>query len=243
MNIKERFRNFMQYGTWQAKTAVFGGLGIFLLIIVVAIAALLIPKITNTYLVAIDNYDETINIPEGYYDVVQKNIQNIFVQNGAMDIPTYQDASVREGSYKEKRSDNIVVSDFIIDIESMQYSFKVKVVWVAGESAILNDPDVTITCPDYTEVIYTEKKCIAETPIQQIKKYLPHTLEIEGGLEPTFWIDLKKKMNSFYVSVAIRTCGDKQLEEKAVKETKKWIKSRFLDPNDYEIKTTDVCWR
>ena len=102
----------------------------------------------------------------------------------------------------------------------------------------LDDPDVTIECPYYVDVIYTDTKCLAQTPEQQVKRYTPHYDKINGI---DFAVDSNQYEDKFYLSVEIASCGNTELGKSALDATRKWLKSVYLDPNDYTIELVDIC--
>lgn len=238
----EGVRNFWQNANAGIKSLVI----IASLVFIVAIAAFIISLIPEEQFdsrVTVENFGEVANLPKGYKKYIQDNIGNILKENSIVDASETANAVVREGSYSESEKNGARTAEFIVDIENLRQSFAVTVVWAASTSADqekIEDPNVTIECPYYLDVIYTDTKCLAQAPEQQIKRYLPH---YDYAGEVKYAVDLKKYADQMYLQVEIPSCGDSSLRESAVEGTKKWLKSRYLDPNDYKIETMDVCRR
>ncbi len=217
--------------------------GVFVVVIIVIAMVVLLrtdPKSDSNVL--IENYAGT-NVPTGYKDVIQENISNILRRNSIISSTEVVDAEIREGSYKESIDDDLVVSKLIADVESLQYSFQVTVTWWRGmnDNREITDPDVVVECPYYTDVIYKDKKCIAQEPYQQIKRYLPYYQYLGSGQK--FGVSLKQFNDEYYLAVEVKACGDENVTESTVDATKKWIKSMYMDTNDYRIETFDICRR
>ena len=215
--------------------------GLVLLIIVFVIFGLE-KKNESDFRVVIENYDRG-ETPIGYKDVIQSNIANILVKNGILISANTVDAVIRDGTYNVTvKNDYITRSKFIVDVDSLHYSFEVTVTWPDSiGNKVPEDPDVVIECPEYLDVIYTDTKCIAQEPYQQIKRYLPHYEYLENGLK--YGVSLQKYNERFYLALEAKSCGDKMIEEEVMDSTKRWIKSIYMDPNDLEMMFFDICKR
>ena len=235
-NIQASWQN-LNKGT---KIAIISFISIMILIIIIAIVIKLTPEPVYNSRVTVDNFSEISDLPNGYKRYIQDNIGNILKNSSAIDEAETADAIIRDGSYEEESSGSMIKSEFIIDLESLQYSFAVTVTWPAGTNLDqkITDPDVSISCPHYLDVIYTGTKCIAESPTAQLEHYLPHYDRIDGV---KYAVIANQYTGKSYVDIEISACGNTELLNSALSSTKKWLKSIYLDPNDYDIKTTDIC--
>lgn len=216
-----------------------------LLIIVAAIVVANQVKMKDVPLTEIANIDDVSeSMPFGYKNVVKRMLSEIINDNTATAGLVFSEAEIREGTYEEIIGDSSVDAKFIVDVPELRYSFQVEVIWpakVGKNEEKIEDPNVTIKCPHYLDVIYADTKCIAQTPEQQLERYLPYYEDLDSGQR--FGVSMKKFGGEPYVAVEVKSCGDSSVAEKAVNATKKWMKSIYLDPNDYTIKSMDICKR
>ncbi len=212
------------------------------IVLVIAIWSVirLIPEAQMDKRVTVTNYsDENVSVPRGYQQYISERIGDILRKNTMLSETEIADGAIREGTYNESTDNNIMTASFIVDVESVKQSFDVKVIWPKGKD-IGDDPNVTITCPYYTDVIYTDTKCQVTTPENQLKRYLPHYDYID---DIKYAVNYQRYTDQMYLRIEISACGDANLQKSAINETKNWLKSRYLDPNDYKIETVDTCRR
>ncbi len=231
-------RNFYNNADKKLRYIVIGFIVAVIAVILIAIINLL-PKPQSDQRVTITNTDENVHIPESYQNYVQENIGKILRQNGLLDDAGTAEALIREDTYEETEAVDTITAEFIVDIEAVRQSFEVKVIWSRGKD-ITMDPNVTITCPHYTDVIYTDTKCLVSSPDEQLKRYLPH---YDYANDVKYAVNVMKYVDESYLRIEIPACGDEALRNASIDGTKKWLKSLFLDPNDYRIETVDTCRR
>lgn len=214
---------------------------VFALFVIVIVGYFIYRKINypvGDTLVTVSNYDSNAGIPKDYKDAVNAQITSIVLANTNINELYFTDAVIREGTYEEKTTNDVHSAKYIIDIDSLHYSFLVNVVW-AGDQ-LTDDPDISVSCPHYMDVIYTDKKCVIQTPIQQVQRYLPHYGRVDNVKYGVTLVS-ESSINPAYLQVEVPACGDASLFEKAVDDTKQWLKKIYLDPNDYSIQTKNVC--
>lgn len=212
--------------------------------LVLAVAILLVITVASNQtepqsdtLVNVENFEDTTTVPDGYKAVIESSIGDMIRSNSGLSTLEFNDAVIRDGTYKETINGDDRSANFIVDIESLHYSFAVNVSWVDKKNS-LKDPDVIITCPHYLDVIYTDKKCIAQSPRTQLERYLPHYGKVRGV---KYAVNFQQVVDSSYLRIEIPACNDPALIEEAKTDVKKWIKSIYLDPNDYEIGSINTC--
>ena len=240
----EGIRNFLHNATTGVKVTVVGFLVLVVAILVVALVNLLKPEpIMDTH-VEVENFSEETGVPEGYQVNIEKLMWSAIESNNAFDGTVFTDAKVREGSYNEVVNGDSVTAKFIIDIPSMKYSFAVTASWTKNRPD-MKDPSIYVECPHYLDVIYTDTKCIAVTPVEQVQRYLPHYDYIEGGrlvsVELRQYDVFQEHAGESYLAINVDACGDTKLLETGKNVTVKWLKSIYLDPNDYYMEVLDTC--
>lgn len=237
-------KNFWQYGSIQAKAGVIIFCIFNLVIIIIAIVNLLAPILKEDYNVQVANFDETTNVPKDYQEYIQKLIWKKIENNMDISGVVYEDAKVRDSSYQEETEGEVVTASFIIDIEKLRYSFAVAVRWNTNKKSIV-DPDIQITCPHYLDVIYTDTKCIATTPAAQISRYLPHYETIPDGKKISINFRVYEFYQAYageqYLAVEVKACQNAETISLAKSAAINWIKSIYLDPNDYHMEIVDSC--
>ena len=229
----------------KAKIGILCGFFAAIAIIIAVIIILAVSAKTEQIPVEIADFGGAEVVPSSYKNDIRRLIWKMLEGVDGLEDVSVDDAVVREGSYREERNGQAVSAKFIVDIESLHYSFEVSASWVsAGDNS--SDPTLHVTCPYYTDVIYTDKKCIAASPIEQLRRYLPHYERLSNGALYTAEL---RKYDSFqthagetYLAVSVPTCDDKIVEEAAT-DLRKWLKKIYLDPNDYYIEMIRECKR
>lgn len=186
----------------------------------------------------ITNYLDTTSAPTTYLDYVSQNIYDLIEtteQTGNADLG---DAIIREGSYRESTANGDKTATFIVDVESQHYSFEITMTW-NGTATDQADPDIEIRCPHYLDVVYKDKKCIATNPYGQLVRYLPYNEYLDNGEK--FHVELRGYSGRTYIAVIVPECMNQAQKDEANQKFKKWLKSIYLDPNDYDIETMGKC--
>lgn len=239
MRIPDGLKNFIKYGSTRARVTALALCLFCATVLIVFIVKLLIPEKKSDSHINVTNLSKDISLPRAYLENIQKTIWYRLSSELDLSGAHYEDAVIREGSYSESTSGDIVSAKMIIDLEALHYSFAVTYSY-NKKSRVYDDPNITITCPHYTEVIYKDKKCIATTPDIQLERYLPH-YDYLPGTDTKYAASFKKNGGSSYLAVEVASCGNQAIKDSAVSSVKSWLKSIYLDPNDYKIDTLDVC--
>lgn len=217
------------------------GAVIALLLVVAIILVITIPMNQadpqSDTLVNVEDFEDTTSVPDGYKNVIESSIGDMIRSQSDLSTLEFNDAAIRDGTYHERVNGNDRSASFIVDIDSLHYSFAVNVSWVDKKNS-LKDPNVVITCPHYLDVIYTDKKCIAQSPRTQLERYLPHYGKVRGV---KYAVNFQQEVDSSYLRIEVPACNDPALIEEAKTDVKKWIKSIYLDPNDYKIGSINTC--
>ncbi|MBQ2660973.1 hypothetical protein IJF93_02780 [Candidatus Saccharibacteria bacterium] len=244
MKIVESIKNFFRYSSVGARVGVVTFLLFDLIVIVVAVVILTRPAPGEDSHVEITNFDEVAAVPEDYQTNVQNLIWKAIESNDVFKDVVFTDAVVRADSYNEVTNGEVVTAKFIVDIESMHYSFAVTASWQKGNTNV-DDKSIYVECPHYLDVIYTDTKCIAMTPEEQVGRYLPHYDYVGDGrlLSVTMrqYDTFQERAGEPYLAIEVNACGNESLLEAGKTATVKWLKSIYLDPNDYYMETLDVC--
>lgn len=214
-------------------------LGMFLLVVIVAVIASNKTVVDKVAPINIADFEDATSMPKGYRSEVERSISDIIKKNSETSGLVFSDAIIRDGTYKEEAEGDAVKARLIVDIDSLHYSFEVEATWPknVGDGEPV-DPDVVIKCPHYLDVIYTDTKCIAQSPQQQLRRYLPHYGRV-GDVK--YAVDFKRYVDKTYLRIEIPACSNVVLLEEAKESVKKWLKTIYLDPNDYEITTINTC--
>ncbi|MBR0480299.1 hypothetical protein IJJ46_00515 [Candidatus Saccharibacteria bacterium] len=240
MNLVEVIRNFFRNASLGAKIfAVLAPLA-FVAIIIISIVAITShhdPAEENP--ITITNFSETTTAPAVYQNYITRIIYDRISSVEETSNLDLSEAKIREGSYQETASsEGSKNATFIIDIDSLRYSFEVNIVFT-NTFADTEDPHVIITCPHYTDVIYTDKKCIAVTPVEQLQRYLPHYERLSNG--ELYSVEVRNFPGRTYLAIIVPECKNQSMKDEATANFKKWLKSIYLDPNDYDIEAMGKC--
>lgn len=231
-------KNFISNSSVWAKIAIVLFFVLILIAIVLAVISTMNMKKEDDTHIDVSNFPEISNAPKEYQIGTEQLIWQLIEQNEPIpDFSDYQ-AIIREGSYHEETNNNISSADFIIDIEELRYSFEVSLSWPKGQK-VYSDPSIKIRCPYYTDVIYTDTKCVAELPTAQIRRYLPHNYYLDNGYR--VHIDENSTGGNFRLLVYINACKDENLIDSAMDYARNWIKTLYIDPDDFRMEAYDTC--
>ena len=238
MNLVEVIRNFFRNASLSMKIFVSIIFLVIVGIIIFSIVQITRPSIVEKASIAITNFAETTDAPQNYYTYISDSIYNLIESKTGIEASSLQDAIIREGTYHEQVTANGKTATFIIDADSLHYSFEITMTW--NESSVdQSDPDINIKCPHYVDVIYKDKKCIADDPYGQLERYLPHTEYLSDGQRYT--VELRSYASRTYLAVIVPECMNQSMKDEAISNFKKWLKSIYLDPNDYDIEAMGKC--
>ena len=208
-------------------------------VFVVALAVVFVVNNNKPQSVDVINFDQVSNAPEIYKNGVQDMMGALIGKNENIPDDVLYKAVIRDGSYYEEKLSHATTSYFLVDVEELRYSFEVTVSWPSGELPNDDDLGIIIRCPYYTDVIYPETQCIAESPEAQIERYLPNNYVLAGGHR--VHIDKSYFGGEFQLLVQIDACKNQTLMEEALNYANEWIKSIYLDPNSYNLEPYDTC--
>lgn len=159
-----------------------------------------------------------------------------------MEVPT-SGAKVREGSVEKKHDEatGIKSADFIVDIESLQRSYRIHVEW--GNDANITGYPYVISClRSDDEVIYPDFYCVDDfedvTDSSVINSYLPYWGKTESGYE--YMVRSKKYSDGReYFEVSVDSCGDRKIINEALEATKKWINTLGINSEAFLYEAPD----
>lgn len=237
LQSQSMMRNFIDNSTAGMKVVV-------VLFIIMCILAVVLAIITNIKEqekapgVPIVNFSEVSDAPEEYQINTEQLIWMLTEQNGDVEDLSQYSATIRNGSYSEETDKKTKRAHFIVDIEELRYSFEVTMSWLEGRTK-KEDLYVKVQCPYYTDVIYTDTKCVAETPEMQIKRYLPHNEYLDNGT--LVHVEESSVGRGHRLLVKVEACRNQGVIDAAMKRTVKWIKSIYMDPDDFTIESYDTC--
>jgi hypothetical protein len=222
-----------------------------MLIIIVILIIVLIPKqaAEPEQVIKINELDKTVkNLPNSELASIESMLRSIVElnidENSSFDI---KDAKVRDGSYNQTVDDDIIVSTFIVDIESLRQSYKVYDYYSSknNEEIEKSDYNIQVSCLSKKDLIYGEFKCKDRSTIEnnlsevdQLSFLLPHRTEnYEVSLNG---YDLDHKGN---LSVVVYVSKDLVTNKSAIDEVvqreieaiREWIRSEGADPANYNI--------
>lgn len=247
MQIVDSVKDFIRYASLRAKIIAVSIIASVCLILVISIGVLISrikPAVPDYNPVEITNYEEATNAPSIQRTMISQHLYDLILEAEGTSNLDLTSAKIREGSYRETKEDNVTRARYIIDIEPLHYSFEINTSWTGGR-ADSEDPDVSISCPHYIDVIYKDKKCIAETPEQQISRYLPYNEYMSNGekfhVESRVYDNFQEHAGEQYLAVIVPRCRDEAAKAEALTIFKKWLKSIYLDPNDYHIEAMGKC--
>lgn len=233
----DKFVNFWKNSTTGIKIGVFAMLLMPIVILLVTLISLLIPEDMGNERLLISNYYEVANAPKEYLFNIQNIILNAIGQKLGDNETVYTDVAIRDGSYSETEFNNVKTVKMIVDVPSIRQSFAIQFNYHKN-ARNYDDPDVNVGCPYYTDVIYTDTKCIAASPYTQIERYLPR-YDYVGGVK--YGVSLKKYNGKSYLAVEAPACGNTDILNSAQSSFENWIESVYLDKADYDIQVVDTC--
>ena len=188
--------------------------------------------------IPITNFQEISSAPEEYQINTEQLIWILAERNESIGDLSQYSAVIREGSYSEDVEKKTRKAHFIVDIEELRYSFEVTMSWIEGGRKN-EELYVEIRCPYYTDVIYPETQCIAETPEAQIRRYLPHNEYMENG--KLVHVEESSVGKDFRLLVKVEACKDQNILDAAKNQTQEWIETLYMDSEDFAIEPYDTC--
>ena len=231
-----KIKTFLKNASIEIKIAI--GLFLVLVVFVIVLTVVFLNHNTEPQSVDITNFKEMSGAPDAYKKGAQDLIKMLIDTNERIPNDALYQAVIREGSYSEEIKNNIATAHFLIDIEELRYSFEVTMSWLKGQTK-KEDLYIKIQCPYYTDVIYTDTQCIAETPEAQVERYLPHNYVLPNGHK--VHIDKSKFGGEFKLLVNVDACKDQELTKEVIDYAEKWLESIYLNPDNYKMEPYDTC--
>lgn len=237
LQSQSMMRNFIDNSTVGMKVVVV----LFIIMCILAVVLAVISNIKNQERgpgIPITNFSEVSDAPEEYQINTEQLIWMLTEQNGDVEDLSQYSATIRDGSYSEEADKKTRKAHFIVDIEELRYSFEVTMSWLEGRTK-KEDLYVKVQCPYYTDVVYTDTKCVAETPEMQIKRYLPHNEYLDN--ETLVHVEESSVGREHRLLVKVDACRNQNITDAAIERTVKWVKSIYMNPEDFVIEPYDMC--
>lgn len=160
---------------------------------------------------------------DALWDVISNTV------DGA-DKSVVQDAVVREGSYKEEviEANDSVQASFLVDIDSIQMTYKVVVGWFDNGSKMTTP---IIDCPMPSESKYPNSVCQGTyRSVFDLSMFLPYTIEsqYEDGA-PDVYIDGDEENKTINVMVSV--CDPEANKKKAMD----YLNTTSINLSEYDI--------
>jgi hypothetical protein len=195
----------------------------------------------------INNYDKYIsNLPADRRSAINSNLYKIIKNNSKTGDPTAKDATIRDKSvkYNYDKSTDINYGSFIVDIKNIKQSYLISYEWSTDENNInLSGYTVMAECLESSKLIYGDFDCKDDFTNSNIKNdrnpildYLPYSTfnyTITANINNDNKIDLN--VDIILYSSDTRD-GNRDISiNKYMAEVVDWIKSKNLDPANYNI--------
>lgn len=231
-----KIRNFFENSPIEIKIAVI--LFFVLTVAAIVLAVVFMNRGGELQYVDITNFSDITDAPDAYKKRMQELIGMLIGKNENIPDGILYGAVIRDGSYSEDIEKNMTTAHFLVDIEELRYSFEVTISWPKVQSNS-DDLYVKIQCPYYTDVIYPDTQCIAESLAAQVERYLPHNYVLGNGHK--VHVDKSNFGGEFQLLVYIDACKNQKIIDEAMSYTEEWLRSVYLDPSNYKIESYDTC--
>ncbi|MBR3138677.1 hypothetical protein IKG38_01515 [Candidatus Saccharibacteria bacterium] len=139
------------------------------------------------------------------------------------------DVVVREGSvrsFTEKSNDEIMkITSFLVDIDSLRQTFRVKVYDYTGE---LKDLPVMINCPEASETKYPDSECngVYGSTSKSIRNNLPYEMKLTTGEKVLVKSIGVTRDGQQLVQVYLYSCGEDNPPAVETEQTvKNWVEA------------------
>ena len=193
--------------------------------------------------ISIRNYDQYVkNLPPAERSTMESLLYTTITSN--TDQQNVGDALIRDNSYSQVEEKGNYKTLFIVDIASLQQSYKVQNIYpIDGRvDGVAYDYDTLVLCPSKEKLIYEDFNCqdriSEEKNLPQsdpILALLPHsTLDylIEAG---QFKDDKLHLQITLYLSEADYKSNVNRVIETRKQAIATWMENSGIDPNNYHI--------
>ena len=140
------------------------------------------------------------------------------------------DIEIREDTYIESNDNDIITTNFLVDIPSIEQTFSIDMSW--SEKTKKYSADFSISCPSEEQSNYPNSLCITEanSSYDYLSEYLPYYGNINEG---SFTISQGYLNNSPTLKISINSCGNKDIQNAAILAAKKYISTISKYPEKY----------
>lgn len=151
-------------------------------------------------------------------------------------------AVVRANSFSESKKNNTTTTSFLVDLDSIHYSFKISFTWKTTPDKDFSNTTISLKCPDKSEIIYTDTACPASVSKNQVEDYLPHEEQLDSdtkvSLSAKRYDSYQKYPNERYILAQVNSCTSKDTISRALSKVNDWIKSLYINPDDLHIEVS-----
>jgi len=208
--------------------------------VAIVLAVVLMPK-KNEGGVVINGYDEIVeNIPRGETDRILSMLAYTLGLNTGRELPEIRDIEIREGSYRQVLRDGVYETEFMVDIESLEQSYKIMSYY--SLSGVGADYSYQARCVFGDDLKYGEFKCkdrISEEngmpwadPAQYELPYFDTYYQINVGESTRDRIGIEIKINMAKPISENNIRAGEMYKERGLEK----IREMGFDPDDYSIR-------
>ncbi|MFZ2992017.1 MAG: hypothetical protein WA087_04135 [Candidatus Saccharimonadales bacterium] len=197
--------------------------------------------------IVINNYNEHVSdLPQDRKDALNSTLYNIVKNNLGSDNFDVNDATIRDGSAKNKYDEptDINSGSFIVDMPSIKQSYLMTYKWTSKKnSSNLGGYTATAECLTPNKLAYGEFNCEDDfsksknnTERNPIMKHLPYSTfnyVISANTDKKGEVTLDVEIILY--SADTRDGEREESIKKYKKEVEKWVESTGLDSNNYPI--------
>lgn len=210
---------------------------IFALVIIISVIALIIPKNPSTH-IHIDNFSEITSAPDEYRKLIEDTIWNTIQNHSEITQKDLSNATIRKGSSSEDTDGNLVTTSFLVDLESLHYTFRVTFFWNNSQKKVPSDPTISVTCPSADEIIYDDFVCPIDASLA-IRNHLPHEETLKDGTQINLTLKrydtYQNHAGESYLAISLPTCNSYNQLLEAKNLTEKWLGSLHLDASNLRL--------
>jgi hypothetical protein len=236
-----KIQNLIQNSSRQAKIIFFTLLFGFILIACISIFFLTRTNEETSSHIYIEDFSSYTSASDGYRRYSEELIWQVLQKLDNIPTEEISNAKIREDSFSEQTSDDIVVTSFLVDLESLHYTFRITFNWDQKAKQASKDPAISINCPTPEEIIYPDTKCPLEITLQ-LRNYLPHEEYLSDGTQINLTLQryatYQNHANETYLDVSLPTCNNYEQLLEAKNITQKWLNSLALDSSNLRIEVS-----
>lgn len=184
----------------------------------------------------ITNFSEVAkDIPEFYQVETEASIWNMLNSYNDIADDVRADAIIREGSFSDEKR----WVSFLVDIPSLEHSFRVEFSWVET-SKIPEEFDVSVTCPNLDERIYKTSCYTSFSAVDTIDTFLPETIT-SGNLE--IMLSWEGDISGSYMNADFIDCSNNVDEASVKRAVEGWIDKFGFGSENIEVRYNSWCPR